>query len=450
MHDELDEALRLPERAVKEILPRVVIVGGGIGGTAAARALKKTPVEVLLIDRRNHYVFQPLLYQVATSVLSESEIASPIRQLSDSQENLSVIMGEVVGVDTAGREVVVDCENQSARRVPYDFLILATGTHPTYFGNDRFSEFAPGLKTLTDARRIRDRILGAFERAELEDDLNEQKRHMTFVLVGGGPAGVELAASLAQMTATTLRSNFRRIDPSSASIILLEGGKSILPAYGDELSEKATAQLKKIGVEIRTGVMVENIDADGVVAAGVRIPSSTVIWTAGVKPFPLGDWLGAKTDRAGRVLVGPYLEVPGHMEVFAIGDTAGVLQDNKPLPGVAQVALQQGKYVGNVIADRVRGRVGAQPFRYNDKGNMAVVGKNFALLQTEKMHTSGFVTWLIWAFIHIMSLPHAQNRIRVYTQWFWWYFTGQRSSRIIAEPEAVLSKGQKPLPFEPH
>ncbi|MDB5991640.1 MAG: dehydrogenase, FAD-containing subunit [Herbaspirillum sp.] len=421
--------------------PRVVIVGGGFGGMAAARALEKALVEVVLIDRRNHYLFQPLLYQVATSVLSESEIAAPIRQLVGSQNNLIVELGEVTGVDVVERRVIVEYAGQTTKRIPFDFLILATGMHPTYFGNDQFAQFAPGLKTLTDAKRIRGNILNAFERAELVDDANEQKRFMTFVLVGGGPAGVELAASLAQMASTTLKSNFRRIDPAKASIILLEGGKRILPAYTEELSEKAATQLRKLGVEIQTGVMVENIDETGVIAGGIRIPSATVIWTAGVKPYPLGSWLNAAIDRAGRVVVGPYLEVPGCMGIFVIGDTAAVLQNGKPLPGVAQVALQQGKYVGRTISARVAGRVGALPFKYMDKGNMAVVGKNFAVLETAHIRASGFFTWLTWAFIHVMSLPHAQNRIRVYTQWLWTYFTDQRSSRIIAEPEKESGKG---------
>lgn len=415
--------------------PRVVVVGGGFGGLAAARALKKAPVEVLLIDKRNHYLFQPLLYQVATAVLSPSDIAAPIRQLAGSQKNLRVVLGRVTAVDVNERQVIVDYAGQSGARIPYDFLVMATGTQPSYFGNDQFAEFAPALKTLADAECIRGKILAAFERADLEDDPEMRQRYLTFVLVGGGATGVELAASLAQMASVTLRSNFRHIDPAAASVILLEGGKRLLPAFDEALAEKARVQLERLGVTIRTGVMVQQIDAAGVLAGDVRLPSATVIWTAGVKPHPVGSWLNAPTDRAGRVLVGPCLSIPDHPEIFVIGDAAAVLQDGKPLPGVAQVALQQGKYVGKFISAKIRSGLAGSPFKYFDKGNMAVVGKNFAVLETGMVRMSGLFTWLIWAFIHVMSLPQPQNRVRVYTQWLWSYFTGQRSSRIINEAD---------------
>jgi NADH dehydrogenase len=415
--------------------PRVIIVGGGFGGLAAARALKNASAEIVLIDRRNHYLFQPLLYQVATAVLSASDIAAPIRQLGGSQKNLRVVLGEVSGVNVLERQIILDCAGRRGVKISYDFLVLATGTHPTYFGHDQFAKFAPALKTLADAEFIRGKILSAFERAELEDDPEIRKRFLTFVLVGGGPTGVELAASLAQMATVTLRSNFRHIDPQAATIILLEGGKRLLASFDEALAEKASAQLQSLGVTIRTGVMVEQIDDDGVVVGGTRIPSATVIWTAGVKPHPLGEWLGAPTDRAGRVVVGPCLTIPSHSEIFVIGDTAAVLQDGKPLPGVAQVALQQGKYVGKYISAKINKSEPSGPFEYIDRGNMAVVGKNFAILESNNVHTSGSLTWLIWAFIHVMSLPHAQNRVRVYLQWLWSYFTGQRSSRIISEAD---------------
>jgi NADH dehydrogenase len=428
---------KLPVAEAPPARQRIVIIGGGFSGLAAVRALRRCDAEVVLIDRRNHHIFQPLLYQVATAVLAPSEIAAPIRQLAERQENLSVMLAEVTGVNLGSCSVEASCPGIGACNVPFDILVVATGMRPSYFGHDEFARYAPGLKTLNDAETIRAKILSAYELAESTDDLSQRERQMTFVLVGAGATGVELAASIAQMASITLRKNFRRIDPSRSRIILLEGGDRILPSFAESLSRKAAKRLEKLGVEVVTGVKVEKVDERGVIAGGKRIPSATVLWTAGVAPSPIVKMLGVQTDRAGRASVGPFLNVPDAARVFVIGDTASVIQDGRPLPGVAQAAIQQGRYVGRVISEQLKGRGPKRPFRYIDKGNMAVVGKNFAVLEAGRVRMSGFVTWLVWVFIHLMSLPQLQNRLRVQTQWLWSYLTGQRSSRLISEgPQA--------------
>jgi NADH dehydrogenase len=413
---------------------RIVIVGGGFAGLAAARALKRTDADLVLIDRRNHHIFQPLLYQVATAVLAPSEIAAPLRQLAKSQQNVRVMLGEVVGVDLKARSIDVSEPGVGVGKVPFDYLIIATGMRPSYFGHDEFARFAPGLKNLTDAETIRAKILSAFELADATDEETERARQMTFVLVGAGPTGVELAASMAQLGTVTLRGQYRRIDPAKSSIILVEGGKRILPTFAEGLAKKAARRLEKLGVKIKTGVRVEKVDADGVIADGRRIASATVLWTAGVAPSPIVKLLGAKTDRAGRVAVGPFMNVEGASGVFVVGDASAVESNGRPVPGVAQAAIQQGHYVGRLIARHLRGREPKHPFRYFDKGNMAVVGKNFAILESGRLRMSGFVTWLAWVFLHLMSLPQLQNRMRVKTEWLLAYYTGQRSSRLIPEP----------------
>ena len=420
-------------RSPGEQRKRIVIVGGGFAGLAAARALKRTDADVVLIDRRNHHIFQPLLYQVATAVLAPSEIAAPLRQLAKSQKNFSVILGEVVGVDLNARSVDALEPGVGVRNVPFDYLIIAPGMRPSYFGHDEFARFAPGLKNLSDAETIRAKILNAFELADATDDEIERARQMTFILVGAGPTGVELAASMAQLGTVTLRGQYQRIDPAKSSIILIEGGKRILPTFAEGLAKKAARRLEKLGVKIMTGVRVEKVDADGVIADGKRIASATVLWTAGVAPSPIVKQLGAKTDRAGRVSVGPFLNVDGASGVFVVGDASAVESNGRPVPGVAQAAIQQGHYVGRLIARQLRGREPKHPFRYFDKGNMAVVGKNFAILESGRLRMSGFVTWLVWVFLHLMSLPQLQNRMRVQTEWLLAYYTGQRSSRLIPE-----------------
>ena len=417
--------------------PRVVIVGGGFAGIATAKALRHCDAEVTVIDRRNHHIFQPLLYQVATAVLAASDIAVPIRQLAAKQPNVSVVLGEVVGVDVKSRSLDVEYPDIGARKIGFHYLVVAAGTQSSYFGHNEFAKYAPSLKTITDAETIRTRILKAYELAESTDDADEQQRQMTFVLVGAGPTGVELAASIAQMATTTLRSNFRRINPANTSIFLLEGGKRVLSSFAESLSEKAARRLVKLGVKVMTGAMVEHIDERGVTVGGKRIESATVLWTAGVSPSPLVKMLGVATDRSGRACVGPFMNVPDSPGVFVVGDTATLMQDGRPLPGVAQVAIQQGRYVGRSIAFEIGGSGPPRPFRYFDKGSMAVVGKNFAIMESGPIRLAGFAAWLVWAFIHLMFLPQLQNRRRVQNQWFWSYFTGQRSSRLVAEAPRI-------------
>ena len=413
--------------------PRVVIVGAGFAGIAAARALRSCDADVVLIDRRNHHIFQPLLYQVATAVLAPSEIAAPIRQLEAKQANLDVMLAEVVGVDLTHRMIDAFCPGIGIRKVPFDFLMVATGTRPSYFGHDEFAAFAPGLKNLADAETVRTKILSAFEMAEATDDEDERARQMNFVLVGAGPTGVELAASIAHMVRVTLRRNFRQIDPAASTITLIEGGDRVLPSFAPSLSKRAAGRLAKLGVKVLTGVKVDRVDAQGVVAGGERISSATVLWTAGVAASPIVQLLGAKTDRAGRALVEPFLHLPGEPNIFVAGDAASIQQDGRPVPGVAQAAIQQGRYIGRRISDQIMGREPKRAFRYRDKGNMAVVGKNFAILEAGHLKMGGFLTWFVWVFVHLMALPQLQNRWRVQSQWLWSYLTGQRSSRLIAE-----------------
>ena len=414
-----------------EHVPRVVIVGGGFGGLAAAKALGRAPVRTLLVDRNNHHLFQPLLYQVATSVLTPSQIGSPIRGILRKQRNTTVILGEVTGVDKDRRCIFVNSADREGVSVPYDVLILATGVRHSYFGHDEFARFAPGLKSLADAVAIRNRILRAFEQAEAEEDPSRHRDLLTFVLVGAGPTGVELAAAIGALVRSTLRSEFRRIDPASARIVLVDMGKRVLGSFAERLSTKAKARLERLGVEVRLGQGVDRIDADGVIVAGERISSKTVIWTAGVAPSPAGKWLGVETDRAGRVRVQKDLTVPGHPEIFVVGDTASLDQDGRPLPGVAQVAMQQGRYAGTLIHRRIGGKSAPPPFRYFDKGTMAVVGRGFAVLQTGRLRLSGFLAWLAWAAVHLEFLAQSSLRVSVFVQWVWTYVTGQRGARLI-------------------
>jgi NADH dehydrogenase len=411
--------------------PRITIVGAGFGGLAAAKALKNTPSEIALIDRTNHHLFQPLLYQVATAALTPSQIATPSRSILRKQKNTTVILGEVTGVDKDQKCVLVSDADRQNVPVAYDYLILATGATHSYFGHNEFEAFAPGLKSLADAEAARNKILQTFELAEAEEDPSRHQDLLTFILVGAGPTGVEMAGALAVLVQTTLKSDFRRIDPASARIVLVDMAPRVLPPFSEDLSKAAKQRLEKLGVEVRLGHSVDQIDADGIVVAGERIASKTVIWTAGVAPSPAGKWLQVETDRAGRVRIQQDLTVPGHSEIFVIGDTASLDQNGKPLPGVAQVAMQQGRYAGKVIHNRIAGKSAPGPFSYFDKGSMAVVGKGFAVLQSGKVQVSGFGAWLTWAAVHLQFLATSSLRLTVFLQWVWTYVTGQRGSRLI-------------------
>src|SRR6202451_571819 len=416
--------------------PVVVIVGGGFGGLAAARALKKALVKVILIDRSNHHLFQPLLYQVATSVLAPGQIASPIRSILRSSENTTVILGNATGVNTAAKCIEVDSIDRAGVEGSYDYLILATGVAHSYFGRDEFEKHAPALKSLADAVAVRNKILQAFETAEAEEDPSRHRDLLTFVLVGGGPTGVEMAGAIAVLVRSTLKSDFRRIDPASARIVLVDMAPTVLPPFSRDLSKAAQQRLEKLGVEVRLGHSVDQIDADGIVVAGDRIASKTVIWTAGVAPSPAGKWLNVETDGAGRVRIQNDLTVSGHPEIFVVGDTASLDQNGKPLPGVAQVAMQQGRYGGKLIHSRIVGSPPPRAFSYFDKGSMAVVGKGFAVLQSGKVQVSGFGAWLTWAAVHLQFLATSSLRLTVFLQWVWTYLTGPMGSRLIVNHHA--------------
>jgi NADH:ubiquinone reductase (H+-translocating) len=433
----MSESLVISRPPDKSRKPHVVVIGGGFAGIAAVKALRNCEADVTVIDRRNHHIFQPLLYQVATAVLAPADVAAPIRQLSARQKNVSVLLAEVVGVDLGSRSVEVKYPDGGDRRMTFDYLVVAAGVQSSYFGHSEFAKYAPCLKTITDAQTIRSKILTAYELAEFTDDDEERRRQMTFVLVGAGPTGVELAASIAQLAKTTLRANFRRIDPSTTSIVLLDGATRVLPSYAESSSLRAAQRLEKLGVKVITSAMVEHIDDQGVTVGGKRIDSGTVLWTAGVSPSPIVKMLGVATDRAGRACVGPFLNVADSLGIFVVGDAATLIQDGRPLPGVAQVAIQQGRYVGGRIARELGGGKPPRPFRYFDKGNMAVIGKNFAIMESGRIRLAGIIPWFIWAFIHIMFLPQLQNQRRVQNQWFWSYFTGQRSSRLIDEAPRI-------------
>jgi NADH dehydrogenase len=414
-------------------LPVVVIVGGGFGGLAAARSLKGAPVEVILIDQSNHHLFQPLLYQVATSVLGPGHIGFPIRGILHSSDSTRVFLATVTGIDALSKRVIADTADRKAVEISYDYLILATGVRHSYFGHDEFAEHAPGLKSLADAVAVRNKILTAFELAETAEDPARRKDLLTFVLVGGGPTGVELASAIAVLVKSTLKRDFRRIDPASTRIVLVDHGDRVLASFAPSLSAAAQRRLTKLGIEVRLGERVDLVDEDGVTIAGERIASKTVIWAAGVAASPAGKWLNTETDRSGRVRIGGDLSVQGHPEIFVVGDTASLDQDGKALPGVAQVALQQGKYAARLIRARVQGKPPGKPFRYFDKGNLAVVGKGFAILQSGNVKLSGFVAWTVWVAIHLQFLAESSLRVTVFVQWVWTYLTGQRGSRLIVK-----------------
>ena len=406
--------------------PHVVIVGGGFGGLNAARALRRAPVRVTLVDRRNHHLFQPLLYQVATAALSPADVAYPLRSVLARQRNATVLLGDAVGVDRGKRELVL-----SDGRVPFDYLVIATGARHAYFGHDDWEAHAPGLKSLEDALDVRRRILLAFERAEREKDEARRRALLTFVIVGGGPTGVELAGAIGEIARRSLVRDFRSIDPRDARILVLEAGPRILPAFPESLAAKAREALERLGVEVATERAVTAVEENAVAAGGVRIPAATVIWAAGVRGSPLSGSLGVARDGAGRVVVEPDLSIPGDPRIFVVGDLAAFLhQTGAPLPGVAPVAIQQGKYVARAIDDDVAGRPRA-PFRYRDKGNLAVIGRGKAVADLGKLRLSGVLAWLTWAFVHILFLVGFRNRAFVLLEWGWYYFTDQRGARLI-------------------
>lgn len=412
-----------------ERLPHVVIVGAGFGGLNAARALKKAPVQVTVVDRRNHHLFQPLLYQVATASLSPADIASPVRGILRRQDNVRVLLAEVTGIDLERREIKLTGDGEQS--LHYDYLILAAGARHSYFGHDEWEECAPGLKSLEDALEIRRRILLAFEEAERATSEAERDYLMTFVVVGGGPTGVELAGALGEISRYTLARDFDNIDPTWAKIYLLEAGPRILPMFPPSLARRAMRDLNRLGVRVRTGAMVTGVDERGVLLGDERIPARTILWAAGVNASPLGKMLGVQLDRAGRVPVEQDLSLPGHPEVFVIGDMATLTGPNgKPYPGVAQVAIQQGKQAAANVCRRIKGEP-TQPFRYLDYGNMATIGRNRAIADIRGIHLGGFPAWLAWIFIHIAYLIGFRNRLVVMLQWAWLYFTYQRGARLI-------------------
>ncbi len=406
--------------------PHVVIIGGGFAGLWAARALAKAPVRITLLDRGNHHLFQPLLYQVATAGLSAPNIAAPLRQILRRQKNVTVLLGDVAGIAPDERRVRLG----DGRALDYDHLLLASGATHAYFGHDAWAQHAPGLKTLDDALEIRRRILTAFERAEAEDDPERRAAWLTFAIVGGGPTGVELAGTLAEIARHTLHGEFRRVDPRKARVLLLEAGPRVLASFPESLSAKARTQLERLGVEVRTGVPVAAIDGDGVQLGDERIAARTVLWAAGVAASPLARDLGVPLDRVGRVIVMPDLSVPGHPEIFVAGDLASVQYDGKPVPGVAPAAKQMGRHVAHAIRARLQGRA-PTPFRYRDFGNLATIGRMAAVVDLHGFRFSGLLAWWFWLAAHVFFLIGFRNRMVVLIDWAQAYWSYQRSARII-------------------
>lgn len=428
-------------------LHRVVIVGGGFGGLYAAKALKRAPVSLTLLDRRNFHLFQPLLYQVATGSLSPGEIAAPLRAVLKKQKNTQVLLGEAVDLDMHRRRVILD-----DGELEYDTLVVAAGARNNYFGHDGWQQIAPGLKSVEEATAIRQKILLAFEAAEREPDPQNRRSWLTFVVVGAGPTGVELAGALGEIANDTLKGNFRTIAPEDSRIFLLDGSPRILPPFPEDLSAKAERALIRLGVQTRTSVNVTGIDEEGVTiqtARGTeRIPARTVIWSAGVTASALGRVLaektGAKLDKGGRILVEPDLSVSGHPEIFAIGDLANFShQDGKPLPGIAPVAMQQGRYVAAAIQNRLNGKA-SKPFRYFNKGNLAVIGRNAAVVDFGWARFQGLFAWLIWVFVHLMYIVEFESRILVFIHWGFQYFTYNRGARLITGETKMKSHKKEP------
>jgi NADH:quinone reductase (non-electrogenic) len=440
-------------------MPHLIIVGGGFGGLSAARALRGAPLRVTLIDKRNYHLFRPMLYQVATGLLSSDEISGPLRSILSRQENVDVLLDEVTGIDAAQRIV-----HLQQRELAYDFLILATGIRYNYFGHDEWRPFAPGLESLDDADVIRSKILLAFERAEALASMSESpstvhaeeiRRLLTFALVGAGTVGVEMASTLAEMSRMALARDFRHIDPRSARILLYEAAPRVLPTYPEVLSQKAHRHLESLGVEAFTDTRVTSVDSDGIVVGGQKIPAGTVLWGAGVLASPAGRWLGAETDKNGKVIVEPDLSVPGHPEIFVIGDTAHVvaptrnlfgIKSREPmlLPGVAQPAIQEGQFVAEVVRRRLEGRAQPKPFWYWDKGDLAIVGRTYAVADLRFIRFAGFSAWMIWVGVHIYFLIGFANRMFVLLQWGLAFLTKRRRVRVLPEESTPAQNVIKP------
>lgn len=443
-------------------MPHVIIVGGGFGGLSAARALRGAPLRLTLIDKRNYHLFRPMLYQVATGLLSSDEISGPLRSILSRQENVEVLLDEVTGIDATQR--IVHLQQLQQRDLAYDFLILATGIRYNYFGHDEWRPFAPGLESLDDADIIRSKILLAFERAEAlasmsqasgKDSTQEIHRLLTFALVGAGTVGVEMASTLAEMSRMALAHDFRHIDPRSARILLYEAAPRILPTYPEGLSSKAHRHLESLGVEVFTNTRVTNVDSDGIIVGGQKVPAGTVLWGAGVLASPAGRWLGAETDKNGKVMVDPDLSVPGHPEVFVIGDTAHVVaptrnlfgiksRDPMLLPGVAQPAIQEGRFVAQIIRRRVEGRAKPKPFWYWDKGDLAIVGRTYAVADLRFTRFAGFTAWALWVGVHIYFLIGFANRMFVLLQWGLAFLTKRRRVRVLPEESSPAQNLIKP------
>lgn len=412
---------------------RIVIVGGGFGGLSAAQALAKADVDVLLIDRRNHHLFQPLLYQVATASLSPSEIAWPIRHILRHQKNVRVIMATVTGVDLAAKTVSIE-DGEPER---YDALILATGAQHAYFGNDQWAEFAPGLKTLEDATAIRRKLLLAFEAAEREPDPEKRRALLTFAIIGAGPTGVEMAGAISELGRASLAGQFRSIAPSDIRVVLIEGADRVLLNFKTELSDYALSSLRDLGVEVELGQMVKSIDGEGVSFGEKRLATKTIIWAAGVAASPAAKWLGVEADRSGRVKVLSDLSIAGHPEVFVVGDTASMVQaDGKPVPGVGPAAKQAGKHAALVAVRRLKGDTSPAPFAYDHAGDLATIGKSSAVIDFGWIKFTGWIAWWMWGIAHIYFLLDIKNRIFVAMSWLWIYLTGQRRSRLITHGQA--------------
>jgi NADH dehydrogenase len=415
---------------------RVVIVGGGFGGLSASKALQGAGLDITLVDKRNHHLFQPLLYQVATAQLSTSEIAWPIRQLVRARPDVTTILGEVAGIDTEARQVQL----ADGATLPYDWLILATGARHAYFGHDDWEPFAPGLKTLEDATGIRRRLLLAFEHAERETDPQRRKALLTFVIIGGGPTGVELAGAIMELARSSLNAEYRSIRAEDARVVLVEAADRLLLNFTPDLSAYAQKALSKLGVEVHLKAPVTAIEGGGVVFGGQRLAAETILWAAGVQASPAAQWLGVEADRAGRIKVLPDLSIPGHPEIFAVGDTATVAKpDGKPVPGVGDAAKQTGRHAGNVIRARLAGDTAEKPFRYHHAGDLATIGKRAAVVDLGWLKLTGRLAWWVWGLAHIYFLIGVKNRLSVALSWLWTYLSGQWAARLITQGDAEES-----------